>query len=276
VKKVGIALGGGGARGLAHITMLSVLDELGIRPHAMAGTSIGAVIGAFYAGGLSAAEIREEIEYLTAFPESLEAIFKEKRLFGWLDFIDLRVTRNSIFRIDKFLDHIDETIGISRLEDLPIPLKVVATDLWAHEEVVLDSGPLEEAVAASFAMPGIFKPVEREGRVLVDGGIVNPVPYDLIQDDCDIVIAIDVITPRRQRSAVGPSFTDTIFNAFQIAEKTIVKQKMKNRPPTIYIEPQIENVLALEFHKAPTIYAQAQRAREQLQVALEKALDAPA
>lgn len=273
MKKVGIALGGGGARGLAHITMLDVLDELGIRPHAMAGTSIGAVIGAFYAGGLSAAEVREQIEYLTAFPETLEEIFKEKRLFGWLDFIDLRVTRNSIFRIDKFLDHIDETIGISRLEDLPIPLQVVATDLWAHEEVVLDSGPLEEAVAASFAMPGIFKPVERDGRVLVDGGIVNPVPYDLIQDDCDIVIAIDVITPRRQSGEVGPSFTDTIFNAFQIAEKTIVKQKMKIRPPTIYIEPQIENVLALEFHKASKIYEQAERAREQLRVALEKALD---
>ena len=273
MKKVGIALGGGGARGLAHIVMLSVLDDFGVRPQVIAGTSIGAVIGAFYAGGLSAARIREEIAYLTSFPESLEDVFKERRLFGWFDFIDLRVTRNSILRIDKLLDRIDETIGISRLEDLPIPLKIVATDLWAHEEVVLDSGPLEEAVAASFAMPGIFKPVVREGRVLVDGGMVNPVPYDLIQDDCDIVIAVDVITPRRQKSKVGPSFTDTIFNAFQIAEKTIVRQKMNNRPPTIYIEPQIEDVLALEFHKAPKIYAQAERAREQLEVALEKALE---
>ena len=80
--KIGVALGGGGARGLAHIVMLEVLDELGIKPHAMAGTSIGAVIGVLYAGGLSAAEIRKEIEYLTALPESFEEAIKENRLFG--------------------------------------------------------------------------------------------------------------------------------------------------------------------------------------------------
>lgn len=272
MQKIGIALGGGGARGLAHIIMLSVLDDLGIRPHAMAGTSIGAVIGVFYAGGLSARQIRKQIQYLTALPESFQEAFKEKRLFGWFDFIDLRFTRNSIFKIDKFLDHIDETLGISRLEDLPIPLKVVATDFWGHSEVVLDSGPLEEAVAASFAIPGIFKPITQNGRVLVDGGMVNPVPYDLLQDDCDIVIAIDVITPRRKKRELSPSFTDSVFNAFQIAEKTIVRQKLKHRPPTIYIEPHIEDVLALEFHKADEIYAQAEPARDELKAALEKLL----
>ncbi|HSG63524.1 MAG TPA: patatin-like phospholipase family protein, partial [Gammaproteobacteria bacterium] len=139
-------------------------------------------------------------------------------------------------------------------------------------EVVLDSGPLEEALAASFAIPGIFKPVERNGRVLVDGGMVNPVPYDLLQDDCDIVIAIDVITPRKRKGETSPSFTDTIFNTFQIAEKTIVRQKLKSRPPTIYIEPHIEDVLALEFHKAKKIYAQAEPARKELEAALTRAL----
>lgn len=272
MQKIGVALGGGGARGLAHIVMLEVLDELGIKPHAMAGTSIGAVVGVFYAGGLSAAKVREQIEYLTALPESFEEVFKEKRLFGWLDFIDLRFSRNSIFRIDKFLDHIDETLGVSRLEDLPIPLKVVATDFWAHEEVVLDSGPIEEAIAASFAIPGIFKPVVQHGRVLLDGGMVNPVPYDLLQDECDIVIAIDVITPRTLKKDKLPTFTDTIFSTFQIAEKTIVRQKIKNRPPTIYIEPRIEDVLALEFHKAKKIYAQAELARKELETALKKVL----
>jgi NTE family protein len=273
VPRIGVALGGGGARGLAHIVMLEALDELGIKPHAMAGTSIGAVIGVLYAGGLSAAEIRKEIEYLTALPESFEEAIKEKRLFGWLDFIDLSIGRTGLFKIDKFLDHIDETLGISRLEELPVPLKVVATDFWAHEEVVLDSGPIEEAVAASFAIPGIFKPIVQHGRVLIDGGMVNPVPYDLLQDECEVVIAIDVITPRRQRSELVPSFTDTLFSTFQIAEKAIVREKIKNSPPTIYIEPKIEDVLALEFHKAAKIYKQAEPAKKQLIEKLKRLLD---
>lgn len=270
--KIGVALGGGGARGLAHIIMLEVLDELGIKPHAMAGTSIGAIIGVLYAGGLSAAEIRKETEYLTALPESFEEAIKEKRLFGWLDFIDLRIGHSGLFKIDKFLDHIEETLGYSRLEDLPIPLKVVATDFWAHEELVLESGPIEEAVAASFAIPGIFKPVVQNGRVLIDGSIVNPVPYDLLQDECDIVVAIDVITPRRQTGELIPSFTDTLFSTFQIAEKTIVREKIKNSPPTIYIEPKIEDVLALEFHKAGQIYRQSQTAKKQLADKLKRLL----
>jgi len=273
MQTIGLALGSGGARGLAHIVMIEALDELGIKASAVAGTSIGAVIGVLYAGGLSGAEIKKQIAYLTARPDSLEEAIKEKRLFGWFDFIDLRIGRNSIFRIDKFLDHLDETLGVTNIEDLPIPLKVVATDFWGSREVVLDSGPIEESVAASFAIPGIFKPIIKDGRALVDGGIVNPVPYDLLQDDCDIVIAIDVITPRRQKDELHPSFTDTLFNTFQIAEKTIVRQKLATRPPTIYIEPVIEDVLALDFHKAKTIYEQAQPAKAELIEALQRLLD---
>jgi NTE family protein len=272
MQKIGIALGGGGARGLAHIVMLEVLDELGIKPYAMAGTSIGAIVGVLYAGGLPAAEIRKEIEYLTALPESFGEAVKGKRLFGWFDFIDLKIGRTGLFKVDKFLDHIGETIGVTQLEDLPIPLKVVATDFWAFEEVVLDSGPIDQAVAASFAIPGIFKPVVQNGRVLVDGGMVNPVPYDLLQDECDIVIAIDVITPRRQKGNLVPSFTNTLFSTFQIAEKTIIREKIKSRPPTIYIEPQIEDALALDFHKASSIYKQAEPAKKQLADELKRLL----
>lgn len=273
MKKFGIALGGGGARGLAHIVMLEVLDELDIKPHAMAGTSIGAVIGVLYAGGLSGTEIREEIKNLTSLPESFEKAFKERRLFGWLDFIDLEFGRNSVFKTDKFIDQIEEAIGVSQLEELEIPLKVVATDFWNHKEVVLDTGPIEEAVSASFAIPGIFKPIVRDGQVLVDGGIVNPVPYDLLVGDCDVVIAIDVITPRKPRGELMPSYTDSIFNTFQIAAKTIVNQKLRHQPPTIYIEPKIDDVLALEFHKVSKIFAQAEPARKQLESELKRILE---
>ena len=270
---IGVALGSGGARGLAHIVVLEALDDLGVKPSSMAGTSIGAVIGVLYAAGLPATEIREQIKSLTALPESFEAAFKARRLFGWFDLINFEFGRSSVFKADKFLRQIERVIGVSRLEDLEIPLKIVVTDFWGHDEIVLDSGPIEQAMAASFAIPGIFKPVLREGRVLVDGGIVNPVPYDLLQDNCDITIAVDVITPRERRADLMPSYVDSIFNTFQIAEKTIVRQKIKTRPPTIYIEPRISDVLALEFHKIDRILEQARPAREQLETELGKLLD---
>ena len=119
MQTIGLALGSGGARGLAHIVMIEALDELGVKASAIAGTSIGAVIGVLYAGGLSGAEIKKQIAYLTARPDSIEEAIKEKRLFGWLDFIDLRIGRNSIFRIDKFLEKIEPyTMQIPRGEAL--------------------------------------------------------------------------------------------------------------------------------------------------------------
>jgi NTE family protein len=101
-------------------------------------------------------------------------------------------------------------------------------------------------------------------QVLVDGGSVNPVPYDLLQAECDIVIAVDVLGERRPGEELLPSYTETIFNTFQISEQTIVNEKIKASPPSIYVEPGVENVKVLEFHKAPEIYEQARPAAEQM------------
>ncbi len=270
MKKVGIALGGGGAKGLAHIPMLGVLDDLGVKPHAIAGTSIGAIVGALYAAGLSAANIREGIDALTAVPKSLKEAIKAEQLLGWLDFVAVEIGRSSMLRVDKFLAELKDVLGVSNFEELAIPLKVVATDFWAREEVVFDSGPIIPAVAASFALPGIFKPIVQDGRVLIDGGCVNPVPYDLLQDDCDIVVAIDVMGGRRPKGDLIPSYTETVFNTFQIAEKSILAEKMKARPPTIYVRPDIQDVLVLEFHKAPKIYAQCKPALAELEQKLQR------
>ncbi len=185
-KKIGIALGGGGAKGLAHISMLEVLDELGVRPHRISGTSIGAIIGALYASGLPARGIREGIGDLTATPRTLKELFEAKKLPSWIEIIDIDVARGSLLQIDRFLEKLQTVIGVSQFEDLSIPLRVVAADFWARKEVVFTAGPLIPAVAASFALPGIFKPVVMDGRVLVDGGSVNPLPYDLLLDECDI------------------------------------------------------------------------------------------
>ncbi len=271
-KKVGIALGGGGAKGLAHIPMLEVLEELGVRPHRIAGTSIGAIVGVLYASGLTAVEIREGVNELTAVPQSLKELIELKQLPAWLDFFDVGIGRGSLLNIDNFLNHLGDVLGVTSFEELAIPLEVVAADFWAREEVVFKAGPIIPAIAASSALPGIFKPIVIGERVLVDGGCVNPVPYDHLLDDCDVVVAIDVLGKRSPTDDLLPSYTETLFNTFQIAEKAILNEKIARKPPSIYIEPEIEGVRVLEFHKAKEIYAQVAPARETLRRELDALL----
>lgn len=275
MKKVGIALGGGGAKGLAHISMLEVFDDLGVRPHKISGTSIGAIMGVLYASGMSAREMRAGVQKLTDLPGSLKQAVRAKQLPAWLDIIGLEIGRSSLLKVDKFLSGLERIVGVSTFEELQIPLKVVASDFWAREAVVFESGPIIPAVAASFALPGIFKPVLQDGRVLVDGGSVNPLPFDLLQDHCDIVVAVDLMARREPNQNLLPSYTETIFNTFEIAERAILNEKIKARPPTIHIEPKIKDVRVLEFHKADSIYDQAVPARRQLERALKASLEKP-
>jgi NTE family protein len=268
--KVGLALGGGGAKGLAHILMLQALDAAGVKPVAIAATSIGAIMASLYAAGRSGDEIYAGITELVATPKSLQEAFEAKQLFAWLEYLDLDIGRGSILQVDRFLDDLEGEVGVSRIEDLPTPLKIVATDFWRREEVVFDSGPIIPAVAASFAIPGVFKPVVMGERVLVDGGSVNPLPYDLLEDECDLVIAIDVMGRRSPPEDLLPSYTETLFNTFQIAEKSILREKFKRLKPEIYIEVQVEGVRVLDFHKVDHVFEQAQSARQELDDALRE------
>jgi len=266
--RVGVALGGGGAKGLAHIPMLEVLEKAGIRPCAVAGTSIGAIIGALYASGMSPGAMREAVDELTRVPRTFRDLIRagqNGQLFDWLDFIDLDIARGSLLNIEKFLSDFEKVVGVSRFEDLQIPLKVVATDFWKREEVIFASGELGPAIAASFALPGIFKPMVEDGRVLIDGGLVNPVPYDTLQEDCDVVIAIDVIGHRKPGEDLLPSYTESLFNSFQIAQKAVLKSKFRIRPPDIYVDVAIEGVKVLEFHRVREIYEQTASACKELE-----------
>jgi NTE family protein len=273
---VGIALGSGGARGLAHIAVLEVLDDLGIRPSAVAGTSIGAIIGAMYAAGMTAAEVREGVDELIAMPRNFEQFRKSKRSFGWLELLAIEFGRSHLLQADGFLSEIESLIRISDFSELAIPLQVVATDFWAREPVVFESGPLIPAVEASFCLPGIFRPVVIDHRVLVDGGIVNPVPFDLLRDQCDIVIAVDVLGFREPEDDLLPNYTEALFNTFQIAAKTIVDQKLKSHPPDILVEPAIHDVRTLEFQKAEQIYRESQSECARLASELRKRLEVKA
>jgi NTE family protein len=265
-------LGGGGAKGLAHILMLQTLDAAGVRPAAIAGTSIGAIMAVLYAAGKTGDEIHAGITELVATPKTLYQAIEAKQLFAWLDYLDLEIGRGSILQVDRFLDDLEQAMGVSRFEELQIPTKIVATDFWQREEVVFESGPIIPAVAASFAIPGIFKPVVMGDRVLIDGGSVNPLPYDLLAEQCDLVIAIDVMGQRRPEEGLLPSYSETLFNTFQIAEKSIIREKFKRRPPDIYVEVAVEGVRALDFHKVDAIYEQARPAQRELQALLAEKL----
>jgi NTE family protein len=268
--RIGLALGGGGAKGLAHVLMLEVLDELQIRPHQIAGTSIGAVMGALYASGMSGQDIRKLIDRLTVTEgESwLSALF-EQEVGRWWDWLELQLGRGGLLNTAAFGKFLHETLGVSRFQDLQIPLKVVAADFWERKQVVFEKGELIPAIQASIAIPGLFSPVHFRGEVLVDGGLVNPVPYDLLFDDCDVVVAIDVLgnrTPESHNNA--PTYFETTFNTFQILQNTIIEEKLKHRPPDIYIRPELKNIRVLEFNRVNEIYAQAQSAQKKLRRSL--------
>jgi NTE family protein len=272
--RVGVALGGGGAKGLAHILMLDVLDELGIRPHRMAGTSIGAIMATLYGAGMSAREIRQLIDRLTVSSDEswIDALFNED-VMRWAEFVDPILDGGGLIDPTAFIQFLREKSGVQRFEELRFPLSVVAADFWEREQVVFSSGDLMVAVKASMAVPGLFPPVEHQGRVLVDGGLVNPVPYDLLMEDCDVTVAVDVLGQRTPEYDDAPGYFVTTFNSFQIMQASIINEKLKANPPQIYIKPQLTGIRMLEFNKADEIYKQARPAREELHRQLTKRLE---
>lgn len=270
-QRIGLALGAGGAKGLAHVLMLEVFDELEIKPYRIAGSSIGAVMGTLYASGMSGAEIRTLVDQLTVSADEswLDSLFSEE-ITRWLDFFELKIGEGGVADSSVFIRYLGDVTGCQDFSQLKIPLKVVCADFWSREQVIFDSGDLLTAVQGSIAMPGLFEPVRHAGRVLVDGGLVNPVPFDLLRTECDVVVAVDVLGKRTPEDDNGPGILDNSFNSFQIMQSAIVKEKMARQAPDIYIRPEIENVRVLEFYKAEQIYLQAAAAAAQLNSGLRR------
>lgn len=272
MKTIGLALGGGGAKGMAHIPMLEVFDELGIRPHRIAGTSVGAIIGVLYAAGMTGRQIRKRVQSMMGTKgETLRQALKRKEALKWIGLMDLDFKGQALFKGDKLIEFLYKLMGAATFEELKIPMRVVATDFWTSEQVVLDSGKLLPAVKASMALPGIFVPVTLKGRVLVDGGGVNPLPHDLL-GDCDIVVAVNVIGNMTGNSQKVPSLYRAITGMFDIMQKSIIAEKLKKQPPDIYIKPDVIDVDALEFFKADEMFTRAAPAQKKLKQELTRLL----
>jgi len=178
VQKVGLALGSGSARGWAHIGVIRALEEAGIRPDVVAGSSIGALVGAVYASGNI---------------DMLEDVILKLDWKQILNFFDVVFPRSGLLDGKKVSDFVHQYLRAANMEELPLPFCAVSTDLNTGKEVRLELGDVIDAVRASISIPGIFTPVKKQDMILVDGGLVNPVPVSVArQMGADLVIAVDV------------------------------------------------------------------------------------
>ncbi|MFZ1517299.1 MAG: patatin-like phospholipase family protein [Ignavibacteriaceae bacterium] len=272
-KSIGIAFGAGGARGLAHLLMIEALDELGVKPSIITGSSIGAVVGAFYAAGFSAKEMKEILNQLIN-PKS-DSVFDfllKSDIVKMFTMFDPQFIRSGFIKGEKFQNYMKNHLKVSKFEELKIPLKIVATDYWKKEAVVFEKGDLIQPIKASYSLPGLFTPVKIKNRILIDGGAVNPLPFDLIMDKCDITIAIDVTAFKAQNESEIPPTFDSVFTTYQTMQNSIIKERLKFLRPDIYIRPEIFDVRVFDFVKANLIFKQAETAKEELKRQLDKML----
>lgn len=266
--EIRLALGSGGAGGLAHIAMLRVFDEMDVRPARISGTSIGAVIGALYAAGLSADEIEGIFrEFAGSEIDALTGILRSEMQLH--DVLAVDLDGGGLIDPSTFLDFLAGHVEATRFEDLHIPLTVVATDFWSGEPVIIDAGDLFAAVHASMAVPGLFDPVIRDDMLLVDGGTSKPLPYDLLLSETDRVVAIDVSGNRRPHDDhIG--ITDLLFKTFELMQQSLIREMRLRHEPDLYIKVDTSGVRLLELNRLDTILEQARPAAEHLRQQLRE------
>jgi NTE family protein len=267
--RIGLALGGGAARGLAHIPLLEVFDELGIKPAVIAGCSIGALVGAGYASGLSAKEIGEHAR----------RVLGNRRAAARYVFGDRRAKFTQLINLKNIASlHINgETLaavalpdGVAkRIEDTAIPFKIVTTDFETRSERLLTTGPMTTAVAASIAIPGLISGPRLNGHIHVDGGITNPVPFDHVRGECDIVVAIDVTGKPQLSGRKHPGNMELAIGSMLIMFHQIAALRRAQSPPDIYIEPDLEGFSAADFFRADDMMAAGAKSKDKLKRALE-------
>ena len=278
--KIGIALGSGAARGWSHIGVLRVLEREGIAPDVIAGTSVGAVVGACYAAG--------KLDAIEEFALSLT----KRRVMGLLDF---HITGSGLIAGDRLRRLLEINLADLRIETLPIRFATLATELGTGHEIWITRGPLVEALRASYALPGVLDPVRLGGRWLMDGAIVNPIPIttaralgaDLVvcvnlngdlrirgtviqshsaelEESDEIVEAaaeergrwrllnpmLDAARGLGRRAQAGPGIASVMVDAFNITQDRIARSRLAGDPPDVMIAPKLSPIGLFEFHRA--------------------------
>jgi NTE family protein len=270
---VAVAFGGGGARGLSHIHIIEALDELGIRPLAISGSSIGAIMGAGMAAGMSGAAIREHALMTVGNKTAIVSRIWGMRPQTVRDAVakGIRIGQYNLERILKAFLPADLP---DRFEDLPIAMKVIATDYYGQKEVIVEEGALFPALAASSSIPAVFMPVRLYDRVMIDGGISNPVPYECLMDMADIVIGIDVVGAPEGDGTHIPNRMESIFGSGQLMMQTAITLKLKLQPPHIFLRPTVGRTGVMDFLKAREVLAMSAGVKDELKYALSQEIEA--
>lgn len=288
--KIGLALGGGAARGWAHIGVLRALEKAGIKPDIIAGTSIGAVVGGCYAAG--------RLDDVEDFARSLT----KRRIFGYLDF---NFKGTGLINGQRLVEMLDKHLGNCNIEDLETRFTAVATEIGSGHEVWLSRGRLVDAVRASYALPGVFKPVKIDGRWLFDGALVNPIPVSVCRAlGARYVIAVNLnfdissrstvsthietalgavteaeepapvqgkngIAMRRllQRQIFGagddtPGITTVLVDALNIVQDRIARSRLAGDPPDAMITPRLHGIGLFDFHRADELVTRGEVAAQ--------------
>jgi NTE family protein len=285
--KIGLALGGGAARGWAHIGVLRALHEAGIRPDIIAGTSIGAVVGA--------CEVAGQLDDLEQFARELT----RRRVLGYLDF---NLSGTGLITGHRLGERLRRQLGEARIEDMPRRFTAVATEIGTGHEVWLSRGNLVDAVRASYALPGVFRPVKVDGRWLFDGALVNPIPVSVCRAlGARYVIAVNLnidisnrgtisninpmpstdteleeappVTGKNgvgvrqllQRQILGkgedvPGISTVMVDAFNIVQDRIARSRLAGDPPDSMISPRLHGIGLFDFHRAEELIQRGETA----------------
>jgi NTE family protein len=294
--RIGLALGSGAARGWAHIGAIRALEERGVKPDLICGSSIGALVGAFYAAG--------ELDKLEGWVTGL----------AWtrvLRLLDL-TWRGGLIRGNRLFDLFRATFGDRDISELPLLYGAIATELASGREIWLREGKVLDAVRASCAIPGLFTPVVRNDMLLVDGGLVNPVPVSMCRAlGADLVIAVDLswgklgayrergrdknggaVAPREVPGWIGrlrtgwldrlkskvkdeltmPSIFEVFTTALDIVEMKVARSRLAGEPPDVMITPLLPDFGTMEFHRAKEAIAEGRAAVERMGPLIEQVI----
>jgi NTE family protein len=251
MKSFALALGAGGARGLAHIAILQALDELGVRPKAIAGSSIGALVGALYASGMSGKAIRRHALDLALNRAEVFRRLMGARIGAWSHLLTLG--NPVLLDADRFCSAFLPDGVAGEFSGLSIPLTLIAADLHARSEVVFSDGPLKPAIAASMAIPGLVQPLNLGGRVLIDGGAIDPLPFTHLASRADVVIAVDCSVEHSGDDKTVPGPWQSVFGAITVMGQAIVAEKLRHAQPDLILRPRVGFFGMFDFLQASAI-----------------------
>ena len=227
--RIGLALGGGAARGFAHVGVIQVLEEAGIRPTLVTGTSAGSLVAALYASGKSGAQLQQVAETM-----------EEATIADWT----LQIFTRGVLRGEALAKYVNVQVGQKPIEAMAIPLGIVATDLNSGNEVLFQRGDTGTAVRASSAVPAVFQPVKVGAREYVDGGLVSPVPVRAARKmGAELIIAVDISTAPEASAANGT--LEILLQTFTIMGKSISSIELKDAD--VLVRPQLTGVSSADF-----------------------------